>query len=190
MESVRLQCRCGTVRGVIQHIKPGQGNRLVCYCQDCRAFASKLDAGDDALNALGGTEILQVPPAAIAIGQGHEHLACLRLSDKGLYRWYAACCNTPIGNTVGARLPFVGILSAFLAPGQDVDATLGPVLGAVHVRHALGRVPDEARGPYSHRRLVLRILAKLLVWKLAGKGRPNPFFDDQGRPVAQPEVVS
>lgn len=41
--------------------------------------------------------------------QAAENLACLRLTDKGLLRWYSTCCQTPIGNTsANWKISFVG----------------------------------------------------------------------------------
>ncbi len=47
----------------------------------------------------------------------------MRLTPMGLLRWYAGCCNTPIGNMVSARVPFIGIVHMFMgdsAPGWSV----------------------------------------------------------------------
>ena len=36
---VSLKCRCGTLRGVATDVSPATGNRVVCHCDDCQAFA-------------------------------------------------------------------------------------------------------------------------------------------------------
>ena len=92
-----LQCRCGTLKGVIAN--PRSGNRVVCYCRDCQAFAYFLGREADVLDELGGSEVVQILPRNLTFTQGVETLACLRLTENGLLRWYAACCSTPIGNT-------------------------------------------------------------------------------------------
>ena len=53
--------------------------------------------------------------------QGQHRIVGLRLTPKGLFRWYASCCNTPVGNTLTPAIPFVGIV----AQGFD-QATHGP----------------------------------------------------------------
>ena len=76
-------------------------NRVICYCDDCQAFAHQLGRAD-LLDSNGGTDIVQVAPASPHIRQGQDKIAALRLSPKGLYRWHARCCNTPVGNTLSA----------------------------------------------------------------------------------------
>jgi hypothetical protein len=82
---------------------PQNANRGVCYCKDCQAFAHFLGKDGETLDERGGTDVTQVLPKNIAFTQGTEILACIRLTEKGLLRWYAGCCNTPVVNTQGAR---------------------------------------------------------------------------------------
>src|ERR1017187_8843807 len=91
-----LQCRCGTLKGYVSH--PDMANRAVCYCKDCQAFAHFLERPDDAvLNELGGTEFAGTLPKHVHFTQGVGVLVSMASSDRGLLRWYASCCNTPIG---------------------------------------------------------------------------------------------
>ena len=189
MPNLDLKCQCGKVAGVARDITPNAGNRIICYCRDCQAFANHINPDSDILNEFGGTEILQVPPSLITIHQGVEHLACLRLSEKGLHRWYAGCCNTAVGNTVGLSMPFVGLIHTFIPPDQNLDSIAGPVLGSVYVDQATGQVPAAIRGSKSQRAIMVRVIRKILSWKIFGKGRPNPLFKDSGTPIVEPEVV-
>jgi len=50
-----------------------------------------------------GVALYQTRPDCVHIDDGAEHLACLRLSPKGLLRWYASCCDTPLANTLVDR---------------------------------------------------------------------------------------
>jgi len=114
--SVELHCRCGQVRGRVTNASPRTVNRIVCYCDDCQAFAHHLGRAD-LLDAHGGSDIVQVAPASLTFDHGADRIVGLRLSPKGLYRFYASCCKTPLGNTVGPAIPFVGIVAqAFDAP--------------------------------------------------------------------------
>ena len=189
MADLKLSCRCGKVQGIAHNASPTYGNRCVCYCKDCQAFARELNCADDALNEYGGTDILQMPPRDIEITQGMEFVTCLRLSGKGLYRWYAGCCNTPVGNTVGGKFPLVGLVRGFIARDQDVDGIIGPPVGAVFTESASKPLPASYLGPKSQWGIMLRISRKLLRWKLTGKAQPSPFFDRQGNPVADPVIV-
>src|ERR1700722_1625740 len=94
----KLSCRCGEVQGVVRNASPQNVNRVVCYCDDCQAFLHRLGR-TDLLNARGGTDIVQVVPASLAFVRGQDRIKGLRLTPKGIHRWYASCCNTPVGNT-------------------------------------------------------------------------------------------
>ena len=87
------------MRGVGARGSPSAGFRFLCYCKDCQAFARFLERAD-VLDAAGGTDIFQMPPGRMKFTAGADALRCLRLSDKTrVFRWYADCCRTPIGNT-------------------------------------------------------------------------------------------
>ncbi len=45
---------------------------------------------------------------------GMGAVQCLRLNNRGLYRWYIDCCRTPIGNTAGPRVPLIGVIHCFM----------------------------------------------------------------------------
>src|ERR1700761_5845308 len=93
-----LRCSCGKLQGHVSH--PGRAGRGVCYCRDCRAFAHFLGRPGDILDAQGGTDVMATLPSYVTFTQGKDKLACMSLSERGMLRWYASCCNTPIGNTM------------------------------------------------------------------------------------------
>ena len=177
------------MKGIARDISPSSVNRIVCYCKDCQAFANQVEDNSTALNEFGGTEIMQIPLSHLDIKQGMEHVACLQLKEKRLLRWYTNCCGTLIGNTVGIKLPFVGVIHAFVDSGQEIDAKVGAVLGSVYLEQANGDLPVELKGKRSQFSIMLRILRKLLLWKVQGKSIPNPFFDKQGNPAVEPVLV-
>jgi hypothetical protein len=80
-----LRCRCGTVQGLLADAAPEKVNRVVCYCADCQAFAHHLGRAD-LLDAHGGSDIVQVAPAALSFTQGAERIRGLRLTPKGVNR--------------------------------------------------------------------------------------------------------
>lgn len=189
MSTLKLGCTCGQIQGLANNVSPKKGNHLVCYCDDCQAFAHQLNQASSTLNNYGGTEIYQLPPSQISIRTSADQLACLRLTTKGLFRWYAGCCNTPIGNTVSARIPLIGLIHTFIQEDQ-LDEKIGPVLGSVHKKFAVKPIPDTLLGPASQAQLVRRVMGKLLIWKLTRQSRPNPFFDPQGIPASPPTIVA
>ena len=92
-----LRCRCGTLKGYVSH--PEKVTRGVCYCRDCQAFAHFLGTTGDILDEMGGTDVVATLPKYVTFTQGVDALACMSLTETGMLRWYASCCNTPIGNT-------------------------------------------------------------------------------------------
>lgn len=176
---LHMRCRCGQVRATVANASARTVNRVVCYCIDCQAFAHRLGRAD-LLDAAGGTDIVQVAPATLRFEQGSERLAGLRLSPKGLHRFYAACCNTPVGNTAGPFVPFIGLFTHTLEGSpRDWDGALGQPRGAVFARSATLRsaVPlaQVGVGALAH-------VARLIVgWLATGQGSPNPFFDRASR---------
>src|ERR1700733_16290373 len=109
-----LRCRCGHVRGVARGISPSAGFRFICYCMDCQAFARFLDRAD-VLDGAGGTDIVQMPPGRVTLTAGADALRCLCLSNRGVLRWYADCCRTPIANTAARPgFPVLGVIHSFM----------------------------------------------------------------------------
>jgi hypothetical protein len=188
---VSLRCRCGGVRGVARDLSARLGNRVVCYCDDCQAYARWL-GGEGLVDAYGGTDVFQMAPARLRLEGGAEELRCVRLAPKGLLRWYAGCCRTPVGNTLGSpRVPFVGVVRAFMdhaADDRTRDEALGPPLASIFGEFAAPGAPPgvRARAPRS---LLVRSARLLLVAWLRGDARPSPFFDSTGAPVSEPLVL-
>jgi hypothetical protein len=186
-DQVELHCRCGGVRAVLTGVSPRTVNRVVCYCDDCQAFAHQLGRAD-LLNAKGGSDIVQVAPATLSFVQGQNRIAGLRLSPNGLYRWYASCCNTPVGNTLSPSVPFVGILAQTFEGGAPAaDEIAGRPIGAILGKYAIGEPPAGSTG--LSRSLILRTIGKVLGWRLGGKTWPHPFFAQQTRAPIYPITV-
>jgi hypothetical protein len=189
---IPLRCQCGQVRGVARDVAPSAGFRFVCYCRDCQAFARFLRR-PDVLDAAGGTDIFQMPAGRLTLVAGTDAMRCLRFSGQVL-RWYANCCQTPIGNTAaGPRFPVVGLIHSFMdhaADGQPRDEVLGPPLCRIFARSATASLSPNAPAPPSLHIFALRV-SRLIGWWLRGLGRPNPFFDPHtNAPLATPRVFT
>lgn len=188
MSTISLKCECGAVQGTAHNITPKSGNRVACCCHDCQAFADFLDRRPQTLDAHGGTEIYQTSQSQIKIDSGHDQLKSMKLSPKGLMRWYASCCNTPIANTMSPSLPFAGIVHTF-TDIDDRDKALGPIRAYCQTQHATGTVTH----PKAHNKFPLgitgRILRQLITWKIQGKNKPSAFYDENGAPVSEPEIL-
>lgn len=183
-----LQCRCGTLQGVIAD---GRGaNRAVCYCRDCQAFAHFLGRAADVLDERGGSDIVQILPRKLTFTRGTEVLACMRLTPKGTLRWYASCCNTPVGNTVATpKWSFIGLLHSCLeSDGQSLDAVFGPVRAWVNTKGARGEPKPKVAGVGP---MVKWFLSTTLRARFNGDYRRTPLFHaDTGQPVVAPRVLT
>ena len=187
-DDLSLRCRCGAVRGRVLGPPARETRRVVCYCDDCRAFARFLGREGDVLDAHGGTDLLQLSPARLRLEAGADRVACLRLGPRGLLRWYAGCCATPLGNTLATRqLPFLGLVTAAL--DADDRARLPPVARRVFARHARGEPPPDAAAG-APPAMAVAIAWQLLRWRLRGDHRRSPFFGDDGGPAAPPRVLA
>ena len=183
MRGAEFQCQCGSVKMRMSARRVMQATHLVCYCKDCRAFANHLGK-DDMLLDFGGTRILQTRPDHVEFVEGFEYLKVLRLGPNGLMRWYASCCDTPIGATLASgKIPFLGITAGTAA---NVDA-LGRVEGLGFTKEAIGAPADlKDRGlPNIMRKFIRRTIRGLIK----GARRRNPFFKD-GVPVVEPVVLT
>ena len=179
-----IGCRCGEVRGRVADASPKTVNRVICYCDDCQAFAHHLGRGD-LLDPHGGTDIVQVAPASVSFATGVERIVGLRLSPKGLYRWYASCCETPLGNTLGPAIPFIGIVAqAFANDARSPDDLFGKPIGAIQGKYAVGEPPEGSTR--LNTRLLVRAFRMILGWRLRGKTWPHPYFDRATRMPSRP----
>jgi hypothetical protein len=113
----------------------------------------------------------------------------MSLSPKGLLRWYASCCNTPIGNTPrNAGMAYVGLAHNCLSGGGSPDAAFGPVRMRSGAASARGEAPPAPRGSFF---TLAGFAGKLLRARLNGSYRRNPFFKGADlRPVVAPTVLS
>lgn len=186
---VKLKCRCGAVKGKL-NVVPGSFLHVHCLCCDCQRFASYLNNEENILDEHGSSELVQTYPSYLEITEGQDKICCAQLTSKGLYRWYASCCNTPLANTMtSSKVPFVGV-SAKLLQFCDEQAkmdVLGPVTMKAFGKYARGEMPKDAhpRFPMSY---MPKILIFMLKGMLGGKSSPSPFFKGS-EPVAKATVL-
>lgn len=169
---------------------PETANRGICYCRDCQAFARYLGQEQEIMDEKGGTEVMQTLPKHVHISEGAEALACVRLTEKGLLRWYASCCNTPIGNTPPSyKISFVGLVHNCLdSAGKSLDESFGPVRMRVNTKSAKGDPKPQSMGVAP---AVLRFMGMLAKARVDGSYLRTPFFNvKDGTPVARPRVLS
>lgn len=174
--TLALRCRCGQVEGIVATDRAYV--RATCYCKDCQAYARHLGQ-PGLLDAHGGTDIVAMNPLAVRFTAGEEHIAGLCLRKGGLYRWYAACCRTPLGNTPNdGRVAYVGVVAACLTPPAAVDAAFGP---AGRVVLNTGSAIGDVRGtPLAFVLGGARIAAGILGARIRQQ-TPGLFFTSAGQ---------
>lgn len=189
---MKVQCRCGEVKGVIRDVSASTGTHLICLCDDCQAYARYLGDEEAILDKSGGTEIYQTSPSRLRFTHGQQQVHCVRLSPKGILRWYAKCCRTPIANTLPTSgVPFMGVVHSFFDfkdEGEKLEA-IGPIRARIFGKFARGEMPKDAhvKAPIG---ILIRTVRLLLLARLKGEHRGTPFFNDEtGKPVVEPTVL-
>ena len=157
-----------------------KGTHLICYCADCQTYANTLENGAARVDNDGGTEIFQTLPGNFEFVDGTQHLSVLRLSPKGILRWYAGCCGTPIANTIPSPgLPFVG---AVLPPGVDGYGPISALLSTVDTSSEIKDKGVLGAQVYVIARIFSGLFSKTL--------KASPFFGADKQPVASPRVLT
>lgn len=181
-----LQCQCGKVKGQVS--RGGLGLRAICYCKDCQAFAQFLGRADAVLDAQGGTEIVAAFPSQVQLTQGVDSIACMSLAPRGLLRWYAACCNTPLGNTPrNSKTPYIGLVHSCLEQGP-LEESFGPVGSKLNTASATGPVQST---PGKNLTTLLKLIRALIGGRIAGRSKPHPFFPSgTDTPLKSPRILT
>lgn len=184
----QIQCECGQFKAELTAFPKNSPGRLACYCDDCQAYLSYIDRMD-LLGASGLSEIIPVYPAEIKFIAGKENLKCVRLSNKGMHRWYTSCCRTPIANT-RPKLPWIGILSRVynLKDPSLLEKSFGPVGSSIMGRFARGPVIAGTANNMNLKafKFVLPFVLKGLI---LGRGKNSPFFLADGKTPIAPETT-
>ncbi|WP_299729899.1 DUF6151 family protein [uncultured Tateyamaria sp.] len=176
-----FSCTCGTVRGTLRGVSPGNGNRVDCYCGDCRAAIVFADPDNSAPD--GPVQLYQTTPNRIHFEAGADQLAVFSLSPKGILRWHARCCGAMLFNTL--RSPKVAFAAFFTDRTPDASP-LGPVKTRANVQKGDGTSYHDGL-----RHAVLTLARNAIPARLTGGWKATPFFDPATlEPVAEIYVLS
>lgn len=178
-----LRCDCGELRGEVAGGAPL--NYGICYCKDCQAFAYALGKAESMLDTQGGTRILQTAAWCVRFTAGQHQLRCLRLTSKGLVRWYAGCCDTAIGNTPASpALGFVGLIGSCLS---EVPAeALGPPRMRVWTRSAWGTPKPKQVISIG----ALWAFLRIVIGARFARAGSSPFHVAGGATSVEPRILS
>jgi hypothetical protein len=178
-----IQCACGAIRGTLEGA--GTCNRVICYCPDCRAFARFLGRAD-LLDDRGGSEIVQVAQSRLRFSKGEVHLAAVRLSEKGMVRWYASCCKTPLGNTMSdSKISFIGLIHSCLDRTR-MDQDFGRNVALLNTDTAIGEPKPKQRGSLG---VIARFLWIIATGRLSRSHKHSALFSAQGHLRVEPRVL-
>ena len=168
-DDLSFACTCGTVKGRLVGVGPGNGNRTDCYCGDCRA--AQAYAGGTTEASEEPVRLFQTTPNRIRFDTGLDQLAVFSLSGKGVLRWYARCCGAMLFNT--PRTPKLAFAAFFTDRALNGHA-LGPVKTRVHLQKPDGKTRHE--GLFG---AVISLARNAIPARLAGTWRETPFFDTE-----------
>jgi hypothetical protein len=187
---IALGCSCGAVTGTVTGVTRRNSRRLSCMCDDCQLYAHFLGSADRMLDALDGTELSYATQSRVFIRCGVEHLQAVKLSEKGMLRFYTSCCRTPVANVPHPKMAFVGIPRSFMQHDAVArDEVLGPLFRRFQGRFGRGELPV---GAHLGTPLLPWLAAMISVtWdSLTGKYSPSPFHDASGNPVVAPRTLT
>lgn len=129
--------------------------------------------------------------------QGTEHLACMRLTDKGMLRWYTTCCNTPIGNTMANfKVSFVGLIHTCLTSDKTQKSALEAAFGPVRMVCSAELAKPQSSPPMPLKfsglaKAIVRVAMMMLRARLDGGYKETPFFNaSSGQPIVNPTILS
>ncbi len=182
--SHHIQCRCGKLAGEVSHTNLAL--RVICYCKDCQDYAGRLGTPEETLDTNGGTDIVATQARYVTITRGIDNLACASLSENGLLRWYAKCCNTAIANTPREwRLCYVGLVHSCL--GRPLERSFPRIDMRVNNQSATGTPPKPPRGQIF---TILAFMVKFIPAWVGGAYQQTPFFTASGEPAVAVRVLS
>ncbi len=188
MTDLSLQCTCGAVRGILRDVSPSTVFHFVCHCGDCRTFLRHIGRAEDLLTAHGGTPVVHTTPARVTLQAGKDNVGLLRLSPRGLLRFYATCCNTPLGAMLDQpNAPLMSLSRAVLS--DDAHNHLGPAIG-IRGRSATGDPSTLDAAEKVPLGVVARMAGRMVLRRLQGEARPSPFHHPDGTVIAAPVVLT
>lgn len=188
-KSIEFSCRCSSFSGRL-HIPDNQiGFHVICYCCDCQKFNRKLESSFNKLDEHGGTVLYQTRPSFYKIDSGQEFVRCYSHQPNGLHRWYTACCNSHIANTMGkSSIPFIGIpLTIFKLKEGKAEENFGKIGLKAFAKYAEPKNPIGAHQTFP-KSYMFKIIPFMIMGMIKGLAKPHPFYKKDGSALAEPSV--
>jgi len=148
-----------------------------------------LGQADRLVDDSGANDLLQVAPWSIRFTSGQDRVEAFRFSEKGPLRWYAGCCNTPLGGTLSRRFPpFCVLVMENLTFPNGVP---GPVIFNAFCDQIAEKERCSKGGGLAALRIFARLARQAVKGAISGKWGDNPFLDlGNGQAMADAKILS
>ena len=184
-QPLRVQCNCGQFQA---QLEPARLPLLArCYCVDCQRYAQFFPHPEqllDGQNSAGetGSAVMVIHPPQLRIVQGAAQLRCIQQRPKGAWRWYAACCQTPILNMAAqTQTHHLALLLSALEPNARAHYRAQPML-CVRQHAAIKTTLQQCLLFTS---FALRYALGMLYAKITQAHRHNALIDaESGQPIS------
>lgn len=183
---VILSCPCGKTQGTLTNVSPQTVNHGKCYCRFCQSYARRFPNGKQLLDDNGGTDMIQLSPAQVRFSRGQENVRCVRQTEKGALRFYAACCHQPLMNGIAnPKVPFLSVFVSAMPELMNPEAyqsAIGPVRLHTFLPDALKKHFPEA-GRLGTLKAGLHFLKLMLRWYVRGDAKQSPVWTESKGPA-------
>ena len=83
----------------------------------------------------------------------------------------------------------MGVIHSIIKEPEVVEEIMGPPSMVIQAKHAIVRPLHETQARGFPLSLLLSTARRLIVAKLKGQDKPNPFFNDK-KPLSEPKILS
>lgn len=150
----------------LHNASPSSGHQVQCHCDDCRRAVIWLGHPDPGAD---GVRYYQTAPSHVSFRSGQTQLKAYRWKSPRLLRWYAACCNTPVFNSLDSpKWAFVSIMLDRL----EQPEALGPCKAHAFILKSNGK-----RGHTGAAGFMFGFAKRAIGARLSGSWRKTPLFD-------------
>lgn len=185
-QPIHVSCQCGQFQAQLQ---PARMPLLaLCYCADCQRYAHYFAAPEQLLDGQNfdfqsgarqmGAAVMIIQPPQLRISQGAAQLRCLQQRAKGAWRWYAACCNTPILNMAAhPHTHHLALLLTALEPRAREAYRTQIKLNVREQATVKASLLQQLQKRWAFFSFALRYSLGMLYAKLTQAHRHNPLID-------------
>ena len=86
---------------------------------------------------------------------------------------------------MSSKWAFIGLIHSFIDSSDGRDTLLGPIYAHVNKQGAASPLPPDRNQTGSF----IKVMSKILIWKLKGYSKPSAFFNNKGEPISTPKIL-